>query len=599
MRKNVLVIHGPNIVTYGDMSRTDLNIAITAVKSKLPLSRVVGIDVVLQKKGREFVGQCPFHLEKTGSFFVNDEKGTFYCFGCGASGDIIDYVVRKDGIQFHQALEKLAEMAGIKLPEKIEHRPGLENQKKLLQKAAEYFKSNLLDDKRALNYCENRGINRELIDRFSIGYSGIKQFSADYFKQFGFSDTDIAASGLFIQKKDGGTGFYPRFVDRIIFPVIDKNGWPIAFGGRSISGNVNPKYLNSPETDLFQKKETLYGYNIASKNVTEKKRIIIVEGYMDVIMMHKFGFDTAVAVMGTAFSPEHLAKVWRYSSEPIVCLDGDEAGYRAMIRLMFITMPYLQPGKSLRFCELPNGVDPDSFLNTGHVDEMRASLSDAIPLVDFFWKYCLWLRNEMASETPEGIAQWNKSIEASIDSIQDQEIRRLYRREIKDRLFLMSRKSKRSGNAAIPMKQSSFRIDKYEKELLREAILLYPVIMRPSVILSVAENLSTVSFSDRRFEKIKEILLASTENGSPDFSGFEEVIDSISSMCRRNYNVAAMSDSEILSFWNEVFRIGFVGRFQQEDLSLAKRECDDGLNLDTWERLKAIKLDSLYKKSDT
>lgn len=582
------------------MSRTDLNIAITAVKSKLPLSRVVGIDVALQKKGREFVGQCPFHLEKTGSFFVNDEKGTFYCFGCGASGDIIDYVVRKDGIQFHQALEKLAEMAGVKLPEKTEHRPGLENQRKILQKAAEYFKGNLLNDERALNYCENRGINRDIIERFSIGYSGFKQhLSADYLKQFGFSDSDIAASGLFIQKNDVGAVFQPRFIDRIMFPVFDRNGWPIAFGGRSISGNINPKYLNSPETDLFQKKETLYGYNVASKNVTEKKRIIIVEGYMDAVMMHKFGFDTAVAVMGTAFSPEHLAKVWRYSNEPIVCLDGDDAGYRAMTRLMLITMPYLQPGKSLRFCTLPRGVDPDSFLNNGHNGEMQTSLSDAIPLIDFFWEYCLQLRNEITSETPERIAQWNKSIGTMIDGIQDSEIRRLYWREIKDRIFMISRKLKKGKNPAIPTKQNSFRIDKYEKALLREAILLYPVMMRPSIILSVAESLSTVGFSDRRFEKIKEIILASTENGLPDFSGFEEVIEDISSMCRRSCDIAGMSDSEVLSFWNEVFKIGFVGKFQQEDLSLAKRECDDGLNFENWERLKAIKLDSLYKKSDT
>ncbi|MDR1034497.1 MAG: DNA primase [Holosporales bacterium] len=600
MRKNVLVIHGTNIVTYSNMSRTDLNIAIIAIKSKLPLSRVVGIGVVLQKKGREFVGQCPFHLEKTGSFFVNDEKGTFYCFGCGAAGDIIDYVIRKDGIQFRQALEKLAEMAGVKLPEKIEHCPDFENRKKFLQKTVEYFKCNLLNNKRALKYCEDRGINRDLIERFSVGYSGFKQqFSFDYFKQYGFSDSDIAASGLFIQTNDDGTRVYPRFIDRIMFPVIDKNGWPIAFGGRSISENVNPKYLNSPETDLFQKRKTLYGYNIASKNASEKKRIIIVEGYIDVVMMHKFGFDTAVAVMGTAFSPEHLAKVWRYSNEPIVCMDGDDAGYRATIRLMLIAMQYLQPGKSLRFCILPNGVDPDSLLNAGHVDEMQSSLADAIPLIDFFWEYCRRLYDEITSKTPENIAQWNKNINMMIDSIQDPEIKRLYKYEIKNRLFIILRKPKKDKKLAISTNQALLRIDRYEKVLLKEAILLYPVIMQPSVVSFVAESLSMVSFSDRRFEKIKEIILNSPEDEPPDFSGFEDVVEIISSMCRRSCNVTAMSNSEILSFWNEVFKIGFIGKIQQEDVAVAKKECDDGLSFENWERLKAIKMDSLYKKSDT
>jgi DNA primase len=583
------------------MSRTDLNVAITAIKSKLPLSKIVGADVVLKKKGREFVGQCPFHLEKTGSFFVNDDKGTFYCFGCGVSGDLIDYVTRKDGIQFRQAIEKLAALAGIKLPERTEFRPGTENQKKLLQKAVEYFMDNLLANQRAQQYCADRGIDPDLIEKFSIGYSGFKQqLLPDYFKRCGFTDSDVEESGLFIKKEDGSVNC-ARFVDRIIFPVFDKNGWPVAFGGRSIAENITPKYLNSPESEMFRKREVLYGYNIASRNVSNLKPFIIVEGYMDVIMMHKFGFDTAVASMGTAFSSEHLAKAWRYSNEPIVCFDGDTAGRGAMIRLMLLTMRYLQPGKSLRFCELPSNFDPDSVLkNEGGSTEMQSLLEISLPLIDFFWNDQLRLRDEIPSKTPEYIAQWSKNIDVAIDSIQDQEIRRLYRSDIKNRLFAVSHKSKRGKNLAITLnKTPSFHIDRRGKALLREATLLYAAIMRPSVIWSVAENLSTVNFSDRRFEKIKRIVLDSIENESLNFTGVEDVIGDICSMCRQNCNIDAMNDTDVLRFWDEVFKIGFTGKVQQKEIASAKKECDDGLDFATWERLKAIKIDSLYKKSDT
>jgi DNA primase len=266
---------------------------------------------------------------------------------------------------------------------------------------------------------------------------------------------------------------------------------------------------------------------------------------------------------------------------------------------MITAMPYLQPGKSLRFCMLPNGADPDLFLNNGHVSEMRSLLTEAIPLIDFFWKYCLQSRDAITSKTPESIAQWNRNIDMIIDSIQDREIKRLYRREIKDRLFTASRKPKKDKNLLTSTNQTLFRIDKYEKVLLKEAILLYPVVMRSSVILSVAESLSTVSFSDRRFEKIKEIILSSAGNGLPDFSGFEAVIETIKSMCCRSCDIATMDDDEVLSFWNEVFRIGFIRKVQQKDIAIAKEECNDGLNFETWERLKAIKMDSLYKKSDT
>jgi DNA primase len=596
------------------MSRTDLNIVIESIKSKLQLSKVVGMDVALKRKGREFVGQCPFHLEKTGSFFVNDEKGTFYCFGCGASGDLIEYVKKKERIQFHQAIEKLAAMAGVKLPEKVEYHQGFDQQKKLLQKAMEFFKNNLMKNKVALKYCEDRTIDPELIDKFSIGYADDDGNSLlSYIRQGGFSDEDIADSGLFIWK---GKSCIPRFKNRLMFPVFNRDGWPIAFGGRGISGVSRPKYLNSPETALFQKRETLYGYNVASRNASENKQLIIVEGYIDVVTMHKFGFDTTIGSMGTALSSEHIAKIWKYSDEPIICFDGDEAGETAMIRALHTAMHYLRPGKSVRFCILPRKSDPDSLLRNNRllskssqqkndygefgkksngIKEMEDLLSRSLSCIDFFWTYCLQQLECFRYKTPENIAQWKKDINTFIEDIQDLEIRKLYNAEIKDRLYIFNQQNKRNNNAYKSINLRAIVIDKHEKILLKEALLLYIIIMRPSIVSFVAEELATVELSDLGFEEIRGVLLSLTETEVPDFTGLEEVVVNIKSMCCNHCNFNIMNDEEALSFWRSIFRHGFVGASQKRDLIAVKEECTQTLSSEKWERLKALKIDSLYK----
>jgi DNA primase len=585
------------------MSKTDLNIVIEAIKSKISLSKIVSVDIALKKRGREFSGQCPFHQEKTASFFVNDEKGTFYCFGCGVSGDMIDYIMKKDRIHFHQAVEKLANIAGIKLPEQTQYNGKLDNSKKLMQKAVEYFSNTLSINHNAMTYCRKRGLDIETINKFSIGYSGNKQqFSPAYFRQLGFTDVEIESSGLFIIRNDNQK-WYPRFSDRIMFPIYNNSGWPIAFGGRGIFESVAPKYLNSPETDLFRKSEILYGYNLASRSVSEKNPFVIVEGYMDVVVMHKFGFDTAVAGMGTSFSAEQLSKVWRYSNEPIVCLDGDNAGYNAMVRMMLMGMRYLQPGKSLRFCILPLNTDPDSILSApvtvedqSCVDILKNLLNQAISLIDFFWKHCLNLREEIQNKTPENIVKWKRDIDVCIDNIQDIEIRKLYKKTINDRLWLMQKKRKTNSNAQFSSHNPRCIVNKNEKRLLREALLLYTVIMRPSMNILVSENLSKVDFSDNGFENIKEAILSSSCSGSSDFSGLEDVVADIKFMCNRNYHLESLNDDELLNFWNEVFIIGFVDKIRQKEIVSAKKECDNELNSATWERLKAIKIDSIKKK---
>ena len=556
------------------------------------LSSVVRQDVTLQKKGQEFVGHCPFHNEKTGSFFVNDEKGTFYCFGCGASGDIIEYLMRKRGIQFMQAVEILSEISGIKIPEKLGNSSNVsQNQQDILQRIANFFKENLRISGDAMTYCTKRGITKELIDKFSIGYAPKNtNHLLQTLKEENFSREDIVNSGVFLEK-DGK--LICRFRDRITFPVFDKKGCPIAFGGRAIQKEATPKYINSPETTFFQKRDTLYGYNIAIKNISKTVPFILVEGYMDVVMMNKYDFNTAIASMGTAFSQQHLEKIWRYCKNPVICLDGDRAGYNAMVRIALLALPHLQPGQSLKFCEIPGNDDPDSFLKNHPKSEMEKLILNSKNLVDFIWDYFSNKLNEINNKTPENIAEWKKEIFAHIDEIQNTDIKSFYKRDIKERIFNVLRSKDRTfANSSISI---PIRIDKSEKMVLREATLLYILVMHPSIVPAIVEELADIEFSNNGFEQLRRYMV-----GNPDLLDFSAFDETISELKRMTFGICACdttTDDEAIGLWRDVFNVGVARKRVAEDLKMAKSECDASFDETAWNRFKALKLDFLGSKS--
>ncbi len=570
------------------MAYSGLNTVLSLMKERVDLSQVVRRDVALQKKGREFVGHCPFHNEKTGSFFVNDEKGTFYCFGCGASGDIIEYLTRKNGIQFMQAVEILSEISGIKLPEKVQYsNDSIHKQQNILLKIMEFFKNALPMNNDAVEYCKKRDLVQEIIDRFSIGYAPKDNTSLiNYLKEATFSHDDILNSGVFLEK-DGK--LICRFRDRIMFPVFNKKGEPIAFGGRGIQKDAMPKYINSPETAIFQKRETLYGYSVAFKNISKSNPFILVEGYMDVVMMSKYGFNTAVASMGTAFSQQHLAKLWQYSDEPIVCLDGDFAGYNAMVKVAILALSYLQPGKSLRFCQIPGNDDPDSFLKSHPKTEMERLLSKSENLIDFLWGHFARNFAEMPNKTPENIAKWKKEIFAYIDEIQNSDIKALYKQDIKGRIFALFGKGNKTDSHFNEYKKSLLvQVDKKEKMLLREAVLLYILISRPSVIPVVVEELASIEFSDKDFEHLRHSLLENPY--SQDFGNVGDIVSRIKQLAGEFVSFNGMQDSDVMELWENVFELGVARKRVADDLKVAKSECVASLDDITWNRFKALKL---------
>ncbi|MDR1390921.1 MAG: DNA primase [Holosporales bacterium] len=574
---------------------SELNAALRRIKDRIPLSKIIGYDVILHKKGREFVGNCPFHNEKTASFFVNDEKGTFYCFGCGASGDVFEYLVKKRGIKFMSAVEQLAEMAGIKLPEKkFDNR--FETHQRALQKTLDFFKDNLLSTEKAISYCSDRGITPELIEKFSIGYAPLNgDMLLIYLKKLKFSIEDILHSGVFIKKDNK---LVCVFRDRIILPVLDKKGWPIAFGGRSLKKDIIPKYINSPESELFRKKETLYGYNIATRNVSKNRQFVVVEGYMDVIMMHGFGFNTTIASMGTSLSSDHLVKIWKYSDDPIICLDGDSAGYDAMVRVAGLAMPYLQPGKTLRFSQLMNNDDPDSFLRAHSKSEMEKLLSESDYLVDFLWKHFLKTFNTIERKTPEKIAKWKTEIFEYVGKIQNSDIKKLYQKEISNRIFNflnVSNNLTNKKNFSKTQTDSSFFVDKNKKMLLREAVVLYIILERKSIISRVVEKLATVEFLDGNFEKLRSYIVQRYEFVDFNAPELQDVIGSVKSLVAGYCSCKSLDDTEVLNLWHTVFDHGIFKNRQIEDFEIAKSECRDKLTASTWNRLKALKIDSLVR----
>jgi DNA primase len=591
------------------MSITGINTVLSRVKEKLLLSEIVGKDVTLRKSGREHVGHCPFHNEKTGSFFVNDDKGTFYCFGCGASGDIVTYLMKKRGLQFTQAIELLAEVAGIKIQESTNYSNDHKIQLNLMQKALEFFREHLRDEV-AAKYCTSRGFDESCITQFAIGYAPRNiELLLSHLRASGFSVPDILQSGLF-QQRSGRVSCY--FRDRLIFPVFNKQGWPIAFGGRVLQQNETPKYLNSRESALFQKRATLYAFNIASKNVSKTKDFILVEGYIDVITMHQHGFNTAVASMGTSFSTEHLVKIWKLSSEPIVCLDGDTAGYNAMLKIALLAMQYLSPGKSLRFCVIPGGSDPDSFIRKFGKAAMENILESSSYLIDFIWQHFL---NQLGSgnyQTPERVAEWRKHIMDNINNIQDTDIRNLYRSDVNNRIFHALRACNKkkftpinplakplANTASTPLYSITSlptKTDMGEKILLREAAMLYILLERPSVAPYLLEELATIGFSRNGFEAVRDMILGGGETRTEPGADVNTEIQYIRAVASRRCNLADKKDDEVVKLWRGIHEHECSYRRQLDDIESAKSNCNEKMSTEAWERLKALKMNHIDRK---
>lgn len=422
------------------------------IRARLPVSQVVGRKVALKKAGREYKGLSPFKTEKTPSFTVNDVKGFYHCFATGEHGDIFTFVMKTEGLDFPEAVERLAEEAGVPLPKEAprERNVEAEDQRdrlyRLLEASACFFEDSLKAPlgAEARRYLEKRGLARETISGFRLGYApNARHALQEHLKKEGFSLPDMAASGMLIAGSDIPEP-YDRFRHRVMFPILDLKGRVIAFGGRALEKDVPAKYLNSPETPLFHKGHNLYNAARARPAAHDRDRIIAVEGYMDVVALHEGGFPEAVAPLGTALTEDQVKLLWRFCDVPTLCFDGDSAGKKAAFRAVETALPHLRPGKSVQFAFLPDGLDPDDLIRQQGAAAMSDVLERTRPLIEMLWER---ETGGVPLATPEQRAALQAKLQALSNTIADPLVRQYYERELRDRLYALGRPAYRSAPA--------------------------------------------------------------------------------------------------------------------------------------------------------
>lgn len=455
------------------------------IKQRYILSDWISKTVAIKRKGKEFLGLCPFHHEKTPSFTVNDEKQFYHCFGCGAHGSIVDFVMETEGRNYQEAVRYLADLAGIEVP-KDERRfvaQQQENQKlyDVCAHAMQWFSYQLtLSSAAEVNdYLQNRGMSKDLCQEFDIGFAPPHRFGLkDEMMKKGFDEKTLIDAGLLIKVEEKPS--YDRFRNRLMFPIKNHEGRIVAFGGRSLDG-MGAKYINSPESIIFKKGEILYRFHDARKAAYRTKKFVVVEGYMDVIAMYRAGINAAVAPMGTAMTEMHLQILWQHVKEPAICFDGDAAGKKAAHAIAMKALPLLKPGCSLQFVFLPSGEDPDSFLNAQGAVALQKHVDSSIPLSEVIWRYAL---EYFSHDTPEQQAGFRAQVLSLVNMIAEESVRRPYRSFMESKLWhLLSTKQRlyARSRASLPT-STELSLPEYsvleaiEKKILAFA-LLYPHIV--------------------------------------------------------------------------------------------------------------------------
>ncbi|MFZ2100940.1 MAG: DNA primase, partial [Oricola sp.] len=401
------------------------------IRDRVPISDVIGKRVSWDKRKTnaprgDYWACCPFHGEKTPSFHCEDKKGRYHCFGCGVTGDHFRFLTELEGISFPEAVQQVAELAGVPMPERD---PDAERREQVrstlydvMDMAVAFFEAQLQTSvgAKARAYLRDRGLSGATQKKFRLGYApDSRNALKEHLAARGATREQVEACGLVVFGEDIPVS-YDRFRDRIMFPIEDARGRTIAFGGRALSPDVPAKYLNSPDTELFHKGNVLYNFRRARETVRGTGTIIAVEGYMDVIALDQAGVSNAVAPLGTALTENQLDLLWRVTPEPVLCFDGDKAGVRAAWRSLELALPGLKPGRSVRYALLPEGKDPDDLVKQGGREAFDAVLKAAKPLADM-----LWSRETSGKvfDTPEQRAQLEKTLREATGLIQDESVR--------------------------------------------------------------------------------------------------------------------------------------------------------------------------------
>ena len=495
---------------------------IDELRSRLSLSDLVGRRVKLVPKGGRLAGLCPFHNEKTPSFYVNDSEGFYHCFGCGANGDMITWLRETDGLEFIEAVRQLSEMAGLPMPADDRTSGEAAQQRKAAvdacEAAAAFYSSSLArsDGAAASRYLASRGLSDQVIRDFRLGYAPRTGLFSHLQQRELPLDMCRAAGLTAVSDRDGSV--YDYFRDRVMFPIEDARGRVIGFGARAL-GDAQPKYLNSPESPSFVKKTVLYGFGRARTLVRRGLPLMVVEGYMDVIAVTASGVAGAVAPLGTALAEEQIRLLWKLSDEPVLCFDGDKAGQTAAARAVERVLPLLEPGRSVRLAVLPEGQDPDDILNSGGPEALRRVLSSASGLLDALWafKSAAYQLDDPRTQAGAKAAFWQE-MRGLIRSIGHSQTRSAWADDLEFRIAAMRGATRgpapgqqRGGPAQTRYTRSgplmpAPRRPKTGRHIQARALLAL-IISHPALFADYAEQLAMLDFHDEALDGLKNTVI--------------------------------------------------------------------------------------------
>ncbi|MBE1236389.1 DNA primase [Phaeovibrio sulfidiphilus] len=492
------------------------------LRARLPLSKVVGRRVALVRKGRDYMGLCPFHNEKSPSFKVDDDKGYYHCFGCGAHGDIFSFEMQIGGVSFPEAVERLAHEAGMEVPKATprerESARKRASAREVLETACVFFERSLRmpEGRAALEYLHNRGLDDDTIRQFRLGYAPPGGALKAFLTGQGVEEPFLVDLGLAGRPREGERGrTYDIFRDRVIFPITDNAGRPVAFGGRAL-GDSGPKYLNSPETEWFQKGRMLYNLATAREAARTSGTLIVAEGYMDVIAFARAGFPWAVAPLGTALTTGQMELLWRSGPEPVLCFDGDTAGQRAAGKALDNALPLLAPDQYLRFALLPPGMDPDdlSRLPDG-AERLGRLLEGALSSSAMAWET---LARGRQLARAEDRASLENDIDVLCARIENTIVRGHFRSDLRSRFFEATRQERqrsappRPGPGRAPGRPAppvpSLPLPPLRSaSTVRESLLIGLLLRAPSLVDHVGERLGSLTFRNPGLDKLRRAVL--------------------------------------------------------------------------------------------
>ena len=596
---------------------------ISEIKHKLKVSDVVNKFVKLSRRGNEFIGLSPFKSEKTPSFTVNDDKEFYHCFSTSEHGDMFSFMMKHKGYTYPESIEYLARLAGLDPSLGIvssifnEKYTDSTNLKNIFNEAKFFFQNNLSNSEFVKKYLIKRELSEKILNTFNLGYATSKSDSLyQLLLSKKFDIKDILESGLIKKSNKNPNEYYDFFRNRLVFPIKDHNSNIIAFGGRALD-NSNIKYINSSENKLFKKGYNLYNLDLAIEKDRRIENLIIVEGYMDVISLYQNGFETTVAPLGTALTNPQIEKSWRYCKNPIICFDGDEAGYKAACRAAINILQILKPEYSIRICTLSDNLDPDDFIKSKGKGSFKKSIDESKNLSDFIWdnEY-----SKIKSLKPEDMAGFENRIKSLINEIKDETVRNYYKKN-----YLQKLQELRSvKNYSEPGKQKLWKktnfvrisdeilksdrgIKSEDASKIREKVILLCVIENPRLINEYFEELGQLAFNKSNFSRLCSFIIEYVPNHNKELeketlksylstTEFSNIIDEIykkdllrtyRSLLDSDYNNLKLTFLELLDLQNK-----FSVDTQLADAEMILAENMDEAN---FEKFVKLKKDSLLK----